>query len=115
MLLLNLPFYALMFLTLITQILVLSLHDALPIFEILRCARRSRFRNSLRPEHLVFRPNECTVQLCLRRKTRCSGRSELRSEEHTSELQSHHELVCRLLLVNKKFKALMFLTLMRPS
>jgi len=25
-----------------------------------------------------------------------------RSEEHTSELQSHHELVCRLLLENKK-------------
>src|SRR5437773_7615589 len=26
----------------------------------------------------------------------------LRSEEHTSELQSHHELVCRLLLEKKK-------------
>src|SRR5438034_11301587 len=26
-----------------------------------------------------------------------------RSEEHTSELQSHSELVCRLLLVNKKY------------
>ena len=25
-----------------------------------------------------------------------------RSEEHTSELQSHHELVCRLLLEKKK-------------
>src|SRR5437773_9693343 len=25
-----------------------------------------------------------------------------RSEEHTSELQSHHDLVCRLLLENKK-------------
>src|SRR5437773_7975276 len=25
-----------------------------------------------------------------------------RSEEHTSELQSHHDLVCRLLLVKKK-------------
>ena len=25
-----------------------------------------------------------------------------RSEEHTSELQSHHELVCRLLLGKKK-------------
>src|SRR5437667_2809554 len=28
----------------------------------------------------------------------------LRSEEHTSELQSHHDLVCRLLLEKKKFK-----------
>src|SRR6266851_6167079 len=27
-----------------------------------------------------------------------------RSEEHTSELQSHHELVCRLLLEKKKKK-----------
>src|SRR5437773_5777165 len=26
----------------------------------------------------------------------------IRSEEHTSELQSHHDLVCRLLLVKKK-------------
>src|SRR5437667_1382127 len=28
----------------------------------------------------------------------------LRSEEHTSELQSHHDLVCRLLLEKKKYK-----------
>src|SRR5277367_2733565 len=28
--------------------------------------------------------------------------SDLRSEEHTSELQSHHDLVCRLLLEKKK-------------
>ena len=27
---------------------------------------------------------------------------ETRSEEHTSELQSHHDLVCRLLLEKKK-------------
>ena len=31
-------------------------------------------------------------------------RAELRSEEHTSELQSHHDLVCRLLLEKKKTK-----------
>src|SRR5437773_3300095 len=29
-------------------------------------------------------------------------RAALRSEEHTSELQSHHDLVCRLLLEKKK-------------
>src|SRR5437773_5688058 len=29
---------------------------------------------------------------------------EERSEEHTSELQSHHDLVCRLLLEKKKKK-----------
>src|SRR5436190_22846780 len=30
------------------------------------------------------------------------GRNALRSEEHTSELQSHSDLVCRLLLEKKK-------------
>src|SRR6266540_6299366 len=30
------------------------------------------------------------------------GRHAARSEEHTSELQSHHDLVCRLLLEKKK-------------
>src|SRR5437667_4146978 len=29
-------------------------------------------------------------------------RRKIRSEEHTSELQSHHDLVCRLLLEKKK-------------
>src|SRR5437773_9326459 len=29
---------------------------------------------------------------------------QMRSEEHTSELQSHHDLVCRLLLEKKKDK-----------
>src|SRR5437773_12548967 len=29
---------------------------------------------------------------------------QMRSEEHTSELQSHHDLVCRLLLEKKKKK-----------
>src|SRR5436190_15118043 len=32
------------------------------------------------------------------------GRSCWRSEEHTSELQSHSDLVCRLLLEKKKIK-----------
>src|SRR5437667_7490774 len=31
-------------------------------------------------------------------------RKLFRSEEHTSELQSHHDLVCRLLLEKKKKK-----------
>src|SRR5437773_3449582 len=33
-----------------------------------------------------------------------SRRFCMRSEEHTSELQSHHDLVCRLLLEKKKKK-----------
>src|SRR5260370_4887046 len=45
-------------------------------------------------------------------RTRCLGQArvqqpvvlDLRSEEHTSELQSHLNLVCRLLLEKKKSK-----------
>src|SRR5947207_9952805 len=33
-----------------------------------------------------------------------SSRGENRSEEHTSELQSHSDLVCRLLLEKKKLE-----------
>src|SRR5471032_3666882 len=61
-----------------TEIYTLSLHDALPI---LAC-RRSPPRSS----------------------TRCRPARRPRSEEHTSELQSHHDLVCRLLLEKKKKK-----------
>src|SRR5437667_1648104 len=35
---------------------------------------------------------------------RCDLCHPTRSEEHTSELQSHHDLVCRLLLEKKKKK-----------
>src|SRR5437667_12795702 len=43
-----------------------------------------------------------------RRKPTAATRrwSATRSEEHTSELQSHHDLVCRLLLEKKKEKTL---------
>src|SRR5438034_5861221 len=34
---------------------------------------------------------------CSSRKHRCPQEIEYRSEEHTSELQSHNDLVCRLL------------------
>src|SRR5437773_6057610 len=40
-----------------------------------------------------------------RHRLQCGQRLEMtvaRSEEHTSELQSHHDLVCRLLLEKKK-------------
>src|SRR5690606_12044914 len=42
-----------------------------------------------------------TVQAC-----RKSDRTERRSEEHTSELQSRENLVCRLLLEKKKKKTI---------
>src|SRR5438132_9541470 len=34
-------------------------------------------------------------------RNEAAGRKSIRSEEHTSELQSHSELVCRLLLETK--------------
>src|SRR5690349_24147674 len=39
-----------------------------------------------------------------RRPRRSNARSSTRSEEHTSELQSRRDLVCRLLLEKKKKK-----------
>src|SRR5438034_4533099 len=44
-----------------------------------------------------------------RRRTHC------RSEEHTSELQSHSDLVCRLLLEKKKEKRKQYLTHAKPK
>src|SRR5256885_12787158 len=72
-----------------TEIYTLSLHDALPI-----CARQPPSRRRA-PRVLVSRT------------ARCAGRADrrgpgARSEEHTSELQSPCNLVCRLLLEKKK-------------
>src|SRR5437588_3533279 len=39
----------------------------------------------------------------------------IRSEEHTSELQSHSDLVCRLLLEKKKWPVLRSCSLARPD
>src|SRR5216683_8002375 len=61
-----------------TEIYTLSLHDALPISSIPRSASRSAAR---------------------RRRRRPGWK---RSEEHTSELQSRSDIVCRLLLEKKK-------------
>src|SRR6267142_6651909 len=62
-----------------TEIYTLSLHDALPIPASGGSARGCSW------------PSRCTPR---------------RSEEHTSELQSHVNLVCRLLLEKKKKKAI---------
>src|SRR5438034_1556908 len=64
-----------------TDIYTLSLHDALPIYLALRHPE-DRHDGGHRP---VSRPNFLVY----------------RSEEHTSELQSHSDLVCRLLLEKK--------------
>src|SRR5256885_12477567 len=83
-----------------TEIYTLSLHDALPIFlqDLLDLAEIAEF---LGQDDLVhprrFRPFQVVVGH--RRESRIAGR---RSEEHTSELQSPCNLVCRLLLEKKK-------------
>src|SRR5690242_21665232 len=64
-----------------TEIYTLSLHDALPIWKM--------------PHESKSSPRE--IQNYLGRVN-----FEFRSEEHTSELQSHVNLVCRLLLEKKK-------------
>src|SRR5436190_9048969 len=54
---------------------------------------------------LCHRSKEESLRLKAKRR-RCESRGESRgrSEEHTSELQSHSDLVCRLLLEKKKKK-----------
>src|SRR5467141_5407220 len=74
-----------------TEIYTLSLHDALPICD--------------RPDH--HGPESDAQQD--RRRHRANSRerrrpADSRSEEHTSELQSHLNIVCRLLLEKKKKK-----------
>src|SRR5438034_5857770 len=51
----------------------------------------------------VFMTNRHIAGEHKHRRARGVGRSDsVRSEEHTSELQSHSDLVCRLLLEKKK-------------
>src|SRR5256885_9907836 len=72
-----------------TEIYTLSLHDALPILIRLCCGSSSA--NWLSASSRPVTSN-------------CTGSSRLiRSEEHTSELQSPCNLVCRLLLEKKNW------------
>src|SRR5438034_6667055 len=73
-----------------SEIYTLSLHDALPI--------------SGRPaEPHLLRGAEAGRRVVRGRRAPHPHRGQLlRSEEHTSELQSHSDLVCRLLLEKKK-------------
>src|SRR5277367_7152486 len=66
-----------------TEIYTLSLHDALPINR----------------DHPVWRAVPAHMS---------AAATVGRSEEHTSELQSHHDLVCRLLLEKKKKQLTVF-------
>src|SRR5438132_7022158 len=62
-------------------------------------------RSTLFPYTTLFRSavGEARDLLLVDRGGR-GGRPQNRSEEHTSELQSHSDLVCRLLLEKKKKK-----------
>src|SRR5207247_10167489 len=71
-----------------------------------RCGRRAYFRgvcfaggNSQKPKAPNDRPNNCARSgRQLFEQTAGRSTDENRSEEHTSELQSRVDLVCRLLL-----------------
>src|SRR5437899_7750359 len=76
-----------------TEIYTLSLHDALPI-----CPTRTARRRSA-PTATAWRR---TWRRWRPRTTGSASERPLRSEEHTSELQSLRHLVCRLLLEKKK-------------
>src|SRR2546430_15679767 len=78
-----------------TEIYTLSLHDALPIWAGRRAGAGARARQPVRE----YRAH----QLRRHRRPRADARPR-RSEEHTSELQSQSNLVCRLLLEKKKKK-----------
>src|SRR2546427_5682865 len=51
----------------------------------------------------MYRPDGKPRTRCTKMpQCRCGGQGQTRSEEHTSELQSQSNLVCRLLLEKKK-------------
>src|SRR2546430_9046792 len=88
-----------------TEIYTLSLHDALPI-----CRSRRRAPSSSRRRSIPA-PSPRSREVCAlpAAAPACAApasasRPRWRSEEHTSELQSQSNLVCRLLLEKKKLQ-----------
>src|SRR5437016_11462693 len=73
-----------------TEIYTLSLHDALPIWSVAAAG------GSVAP------PDAGAVNAAAHLPVGRDADAEQRSEEHTSELQSLTNLVCRLLLEKKK-------------
>src|SRR5206468_12904649 len=93
-----------------TEIYTLSLHDALPIYakvvENLIAARSRNKRSGLadltsREEQLLAAVAEGKNNAAIASALHLTE-GAVRSEEHTSELQSRSDLVCRLLLEKKK-------------
>src|SRR5205814_8605634 len=82
----------------------LSLHDALPICRLRMsrafsstCSRESYVRGRSRASWSMRSPPPPESP-----RPKCGARPCIRSEEHTSELQSLRHLVCRLVLEKKK-------------
>src|SRR5438034_7395220 len=84
-----------------TAIYTLSLHDALPIFQQgIQQVSQELHARSRGQDHLGRKgPREPRQGGPLEAR---DHPDQARSEEHTSELQSHSDLVCRLLLEKKK-------------
>src|SRR5699024_12689995 len=89
----------------------LSLHDALPIsvqastdllFRIPLGIETTTYREALRVLALEVAPLHSEPSSPSNRAQQRLSRPLSRSEEHTSELQSRFDLVCRLLLEKKK-------------
>src|SRR3712207_8455269 len=83
-----------------TEIYTLSLHDALPIYlgeDLFKHKPLSNWHSKLDLSlvFLVQAHESCSLE------DRIVGGQGIRSEEHTSELQSRQYLVCRLLLEKK--------------
>src|SRR5690625_5462307 len=82
------------------QIFTLSLHDALPISDTVSpCTSKSTEVPALRG---LTPPTMVVPDSSIRRVCFWPSAPVMRSEEHTSELQSRGHLVCRLLLEKKK-------------
>src|SRR2546428_5928871 len=79
-----------------TEIYTLSLHDALPIFY------SAGFITSKEPD---YKANTSYFAVSQDMFGDLTSLTLGRSEEHTSELQSRSDLVCRLLLEKKKHNA----------
>src|SRR5207248_5741533 len=98
-----------------TQISTLSLHDALPISFTLRFGstiisnvsrtQSGAIKFSLRSSRNFSKESRAEKSIAREKNDKPPSsdvRSMLRSEEHTSELLSPYDLVCRLLLEKKK-------------
>src|SRR5204862_7803898 len=91
-----------------TEIYTLSLHDALPIWRSASTSRPTCPQRSRTPRSCSSRWARRRGPTAARTRARSTPwRRPWRSEEHTSELQSRRDLVCRLLLEKKKKKKIM--------